>query len=196
MGVPTPAMSPTDLWCVVEPRLCQTGASRTRLPSVCPPWPAQVSWAPTLPLCVTSDWRHRALSPSATGEVLRTPDALGRRWARLTCGPRRAEGAPAGTERTRGEESGPGSLRNTCRVSAESPSAGSPTDCSHPPSSGPQPCDPPPQGSGSLPRPLWGGLSLRLVGRGGRLKDCGCDPFLSHTPPEAYSLRSHHSLSL
>lgn len=113
VGVPTPAMSPTDLWCVVELRLCQTGASRTRLPSVCPPWPAQVSWAPTLPLCVTSDWRHRALSPSAGGEVLRTPDALGRRWARLTCGPRRAEGAPAETERTRGEESGPGSLRNT-----------------------------------------------------------------------------------
>lgn len=96
VGVPTPAMSPTDLWCVVEPRLCQTGASRTRLPSVCPPWPEQVSWAPTLPLCVTSDWRHRALSPSARGEVLRTPDALGRRWARLTCGPRRTGGGTGG----------------------------------------------------------------------------------------------------
>lgn len=88
-------MSPTDLWCVAEPRLCQTGASRTRIPSLCPPWPTQVSWAPTLPLCVTSDWRHRALSPAPQARFLGHLMP----WGGAGLGSPAAQGAPRGHRR-------------------------------------------------------------------------------------------------
>lgn len=170
--------------------MCQTGASRTPFPSVCPPWLRCPGPLPSL--FVPSTAGDTRLPPGAQQATFRG-HLMPRGGAWL--GSPEAQVTPRGHRRKQRGTVG----RLQVLLAAEGHDTSAPTLCSKShrlwPSSflRPQPRDPPPQGSGSLPRPLWGGRSQRQVGRGLRLKECCCGFVFPPTPPAAHSLRFHRT---